>query len=237
MTELLHRRIRREIEAKIHAGELVPGSRLPTENELCGQYGVSRATAQRVLNDLAAAGLAVRHRRHGTFVADVTPQINLLAFAAPEAAAKGAPGRHEILSAHTIPSGDAVVPLPDTPADTAVIELVRRKFDVRDRPRSIERHVILFSAAPGVLQENLEHFVSMRYFRARGVPIDSVRVYLDPVCLDETTARLLDSEPGTPALKRRRESRTEDGTVVEIVETIVRPGSAQFFVEVPFSAR
>src|SRR4051794_7372869 len=132
MAVLLYVRIRREIEAGLRAGALPAGARLPTEKDLSAQYGVSRATAQRVLNDLAEAGLAIRRRRLGTFVADVTRQINLLNFVTPAAAAKGAPGRHEVVSARIVRAADAVVTLPGAPADTAVVELVRRKLDVRE---------------------------------------------------------------------------------------------------------
>lgn len=232
----LYERIRRELEEKIRSGSLAPGARVPTESELRGLYGVSRATAQRVLNDLANAGLVIRRRRHGTFVADDRPQVNLLNFAVPEMAEKGVPGRHQVISAKVVRAGDAVLALPGVSADTAVVELVRLKFDVYERPRSVERHVILFSVAPGLLDEDLEHFVSMRYFRDRGVAIDTLRIYLDPVSLNDDDADLLDCPTGSATLMRRREVRNADGTVIEVVATVVRPGSAQFFVELPFSA-
>jgi DNA-binding GntR family transcriptional regulator len=236
MTVPLYVQIRREIEAKIRAGGLPPGARLPTEKDLSTQYGVSRATAQRVLNDLAEAGLAIRQRRHGTFVADVTRQINLLNFVTPAAAAKGAPGRHEVVSARIVRAADAVLTLPGASADTAVVELVRRKLDVREEPQSVERHVVLFAVAPDLLNENLEDLVTLPYLQRRGVPIDAIRVYLDPVTLDEHDAALLRGETGTPALMRRRELRTDDGSIVEVVTTLVRPGTAEFFLELPVPA-
>ncbi|WP_409467213.1 GntR family transcriptional regulator [Streptomyces sp. HC307] len=236
MTVPLYVQIRREIEAKIRAGGLPPGARLPTEKDLSTQYGVSRATAQRVLNDLAEAGLAIRQRRHGTFVADVTRQINLLNFVTPAAAAKGAPGRHEVVSARIVRAADAVLALPGSSADTAVVELVRRKLDIREEPQSVERHVVLFAVAPDLLNENLEDLVTLPYLQRRGVPIDTIRVYLDPVTLDEHDATLLRSEIGTPALMRRRELRADDGSTVEVVTTIVRPGTAEFFLELPVPA-
>lgn len=232
----LYVQIRREIEAKIRAGDLPPGARLPTEMALSSEYGVSRATAQRVLNDLAEAGLAIRRRRHGTFVADVRRQINLLGFVTPEVAAKGTPGRHEVVSARIVRAADAVLALPGAAPDTAVVELVRRKLDVREEPQSVERHVVLFSVAPDLLNETLEDLVTLPYLRSRGVPVDSIRLYLDPVALDEHDAALLDSEIGTPALMRRRELRTDDGSTVEVVTTLVRPGTAEFFLEVPVPA-
>ncbi|MFF8973630.1 GntR family transcriptional regulator [Streptomyces sp. NPDC014995] len=236
MTVPLYVQIRREIEAKIRTGDLPPGARLPTEMDLSGQYGVSRATAQRVLNDLAQAGLAVRRRRHGTFVADVMRQINLLGFVTPATAAKGAPGRHDVVSARVVRAADAILALPGASADTAVVELVRRKLDVREEPQSVERHVVLFAAAPDVLNENLEDLVTLPYLQRKGVPIDAIRLYLDPVTLDEHDAELLQSEIGTPALMRRRELRTDDGSTVEVVTTLVRPGTAEFFLELPVPA-
>ncbi|MFI7296385.1 GntR family transcriptional regulator [Streptomyces sp. NPDC050121] len=236
MTVPLYVQIRREIEAKIRAGGLPPGTRLPTEKDLSTQYGVSRATAQRVLNDLAEAGLAIRRRRHGTFVADVRRQINLLNFVTPATAAKGVPGRHEVVSARIVRAADAVLTLPGAPADTAVVELVRRKLDVREEPQSVERHVVLFAVAPDLLNENLEDVVTLPYLQRRGVPIDAIRVYLDPVSLDEHDAALLRSEVGTPALMRRRELRADDGSTVEVVTTVVRPGTAEFFLELPVPA-
>jgi DNA-binding GntR family transcriptional regulator len=236
MSAPLYVQIRREIEAKVRDGDLPPGARLPTEMDLSTQYGVSRATAQRVLNDLAEAGLAIRRRRHGTFVADVRRQINLLGFVTPVAAAKGVPGRHEVVSARIVRAADAILSLPGASADTAVVELVRRKLDVREEPQSIERHVVLFAVAPDLLNENLEDLVTLPYLQHRGVPIDSIRLYLDPVTLDEHDAALLHSETGTPALMRRRELRADDGRTVEVVTTLVRPGTAEFFLELPVPA-
>ncbi|RSO05664.1 GntR family transcriptional regulator [Streptomyces sp. WAC 06783] len=232
----LYIQIRREIEAKIRSGELPPGSRLPTEIDLSAQYQVSRATAQRVLNDLAEAGLAIRRRRHGTFVADVTRQINLLNFVTPAAAAKGTPGRHEVLSVRIVRADAAILELPGAAADTAVVELVRRKLDVREEPLSIERHVVLFAVAPDLPNESLEDLRSLSYLQGKGVPIDSIRLYLDPVALTEHDAALLNTETGTPALMRRRELRSDDGGTVEVATTIVRPGSTEFFLELPVSA-
>ena len=236
MSEPLHKQIRRDLEEQIHAGRLAPGARLPTEKELCDQHGVSRPTAQRVLNDLATAGLAVRHRRHGSFVADAVRQFDLLNFVTPGTAEKGSPGRHEVVSARVVRAADAVHPLPGADPDAAVIELVRRKLDPLERVQSVERHVVLFSAAPDLLDQELEELVTLPHLRDRGIQVDTIRLYLDPVVLDDHDAQLLDSTPGTPALMRRRELRVTDGSVVEMVTTLVRPGTAEFFVELPASA-
>lgn len=58
------------IRAGIIAGRLRPGDRIPSEPELVDEHHVSKTTASRALDLLAAEGLIVRHSGRGSFVAD-----------------------------------------------------------------------------------------------------------------------------------------------------------------------
>lgn len=229
----LYLQIRGELEQQIASGALPSGARLPTETQIRDQYGVSRATAQRVLNDLTEAGLAVRYRRRGTFVSDAVRHQNLLKFVTPQAAAKGAPGRHTVQSARVVQAADATVAMPGVSGDTPLVEMVRLKLDSEDRPTTVERHVSLFSVVPRILEEDLEKLVSFDYLRRLNIPMATTRVYLDPVVLSEQDAELLGSEPGLAAFMRRRQIRDTSGRVIEVTATVVRPGSVQFYVELP----
>lgn len=59
------------LRAMIRTGGLAPGDRLPSENEIVDQHGVSRATANRALALLADEGLITRRRGSGSLVASV----------------------------------------------------------------------------------------------------------------------------------------------------------------------
>lgn len=65
---LLWQQVADDLRAEIERGELT--DRLPGELELAEQYGVSRDTIRRAIQELASEGLLVVLHGRGTFVAD-----------------------------------------------------------------------------------------------------------------------------------------------------------------------
>ncbi len=65
---LLHKQLFVVLQQQILRGVLGDGDRLPTQEELCEQYGVSRITVRRALADLQAAGLVRNEQGVGSFV-------------------------------------------------------------------------------------------------------------------------------------------------------------------------
>jgi GntR family transcriptional regulator of arabinose operon len=65
--------IRSNILTALNKGELKIGSKLPTENELALQYGISRATIREGIASLVQEGILTRRRGAGTFVQNLTP--------------------------------------------------------------------------------------------------------------------------------------------------------------------
>src|SRR3990172_190280 len=57
------------LREKITEGELERGQKLPSEDELAAQYGVSRMTVRQGITDLIEDGLLYRRHGVGTFVA------------------------------------------------------------------------------------------------------------------------------------------------------------------------
>ncbi|MGI5133751.1 MULTISPECIES: extracellular solute-binding protein [unclassified Streptomyces] len=53
---------------EIVGGRYGPGDRLPTEQELCAMYRISRTPVNRALTEMAEEGIVLRQRRHGSFV-------------------------------------------------------------------------------------------------------------------------------------------------------------------------
>lgn len=57
------------LRARITSGELPPGTRLPSVQDLIGEYGVARTTARKALRVLAGEGLARVVPGWGTYAA------------------------------------------------------------------------------------------------------------------------------------------------------------------------
>ena len=57
------------LRSQIHSGELQAGDRLPAENALARQYGISRMTVRRAIKSLVTESVLVRRPGKGTFVA------------------------------------------------------------------------------------------------------------------------------------------------------------------------
>lgn len=65
----VYARVADHIAARIGAGELRPGARLPSERDLATEYGVALGTARRAVQELRDRRLVVTLPAKGTFVA------------------------------------------------------------------------------------------------------------------------------------------------------------------------
>lgn len=64
----LYRQLIKKLRDDIAAGRYPVNSRIPSEQELCQTYGVSRVTVRKALVELTREGLLRRHQGKGTFV-------------------------------------------------------------------------------------------------------------------------------------------------------------------------
>lgn len=69
----LHHQLKEFIQNEIESGNYKIGNKLPTEEEFCEKFNLSRTTVRNALKDLENKGFVVRKRSHGTFVSK--PQL------------------------------------------------------------------------------------------------------------------------------------------------------------------
>jgi GntR family transcriptional regulator len=66
------------LEEEIVSGRWEPGTRIPSENELCAHYGLSRTTIRQALARLGQEGLVRRDKGRGTYVSESRPRSWLI---------------------------------------------------------------------------------------------------------------------------------------------------------------
>lgn len=72
--ELLSKKVAFEIESAINSNKIKPGDKLPTEFELCDQFGVSRTSLREALRILSAKGLVSIEKGRGIFVKTISSE-------------------------------------------------------------------------------------------------------------------------------------------------------------------
>ena len=64
----LYYQLKEQIRQKIESGQWKPGAPIPSEDNLCRNYGVSRGTVRQAISVLENEGLLVRRHGYGTYV-------------------------------------------------------------------------------------------------------------------------------------------------------------------------
>lgn len=157
MTEgALHQRIRSDIEGRIRAGEWEPGRKLPFETDLMAQYGCARMTVNKAMTALVDAGLIVRRKRAGTFVA--WPKVHAPVLNIPdiqsEILARGETYAFRLLSRRIRKPKKATADEMELAAGGELLEL-EGVHDAGGRPFALERRLVSLSAAPEIQKADL----------------------------------------------------------------------------------
>jgi GntR family transcriptional regulator, histidine utilization repressor len=144
-TSSLHRRIRADIERRILSGAWPPGHRIPFEHEIMKQYGCARMTANKAIAALADAGLIIRRRRIGSFVAE--PPVHAVVMEIPDIPASvRARGQTPKTTLHE-----------QTLAGNGELLELHCLHHANDRPFALEQRLIALSAVPEALTIDFAH--------------------------------------------------------------------------------
>ncbi|GEL20120.1 GntR family transcriptional regulator [Pseudonocardia asaccharolytica] len=119
----------RALKAEIRGGSYAPGSRLPTEAELCRRFGVSRATVRGAVKELDVLGLVRTQHGVGTFVTPrpaVRDGLERMGSITESIRASGKIPGHEYARRTLRPLLPDEAERMGVPPDTEVLELRRR---------------------------------------------------------------------------------------------------------------
>lgn len=198
-----------------------PGDRLPSEQQLAVQYGVSSMTVRRALEALGNAKRIIGIRGKGTFVAQpsLTKQMTLTSFTDSMRAA-GMTARAKVLSVSLNAPSEAVRERLGLGAGTQVFQIDRLRLG-DDTPLSIDRTALPADRFPGLLGQDLGGSLYDVLRRKYGVELSRADSRIAAVRPDAEEAALLTISRSVPCL--RVTARGLDGAaVVETTTSLYR---------------
>jgi GntR family transcriptional regulator len=199
--------------------EAQPGDRLPSEAELCEQFGVSRMTARQAVQLLAADGLVERRRGAGTFVRSQPVPRDL---GSPLSFSDSMRARGMSASSKTLQWGE-VQPNPDE-SDALGLEesdeaYVLERLRLADgTPMAIERAVMPLELALA-LGDNFQDGSLHDAFRAIGRNPTEAHAEVSARKATKRERDLLGLGPSGIIISERRTIYDQDGQALERTET------------------
>lgn len=220
----MHQRIRAEIEARIRSGAWPPGHRVPFETELMSQYGCARMTVSKAMTALVEAGLIVRRKRAGSFVA--RPKVHAPVLNIPDIQAE-VEARGEIyafrLLARAVRGADGASPDEVALAAGGKLLALDGVHDAGGRPFALERRLVSLKAAPEIEAADFAAITPGAWLLEH-VAWSEAESRISAVNADAEDARLLALDEGAACLVVDRRTWREGRGVTRVRQ--IFPGEA-----------
>jgi GntR family transcriptional regulator len=223
--------IEQALRARI--ARLEPGEELPSDAELCEEFGVSRMTARNAVHQLKLEGLVRRVPGRGTFVAERSAHRqagNLLSFS-EEMRRRGLDARSAVVDHVVREAGGDEARRLALDGETAVVALTRVRLS-DGAPVALEDAVLPGSVAPALEDVDFTRASLHESLVAAGHVPTAGSGTLEAQPAGPRDAKLLGVRRGAPLLVERRVINDQHGRPLELSET--RYVADRYSLEVEF---
>jgi len=231
----LYYQLEKDIESKILQGLYKPGDKLPSEQALMAQYGLSRITVREAMKELARRGIVEKRQGHGTYV--LPPRIEeplqrMLGFSDDMRQRGISPSSH-VLSARVEPVEAAMAETLNVELGQEIIKLKRLRLG-DGQPMAVETSHIPLYLCPTLLQHDLNARSLYELFEKEyGIALGWATQAIEPAAAGTARAEQLNITKGALLLLIRRTTYRVDGTPVEHVVSYYRSDRYKFIVTLP----
>ncbi len=216
---------------KIENKEWDVGFQLPTEEELCNVYGVSRATVRAAIMELVRQGYLKRKQGKGTFVSKkvVTYELTMLTSFRELMLEPGITFSTKVL--------DKIVTTPDSHphiklslAKNKHVIFIKRVTNIQNKPIIIQDISIPLHICPQILEEDIEKVSLVELFKKYEIKITRIKNYFDIGYLNEEESRIFALPKNSPALLLNQLFYSGE-TEIMYIRSIKRADSFKFSIE------
>ena len=216
------------IEKQIAVGQLAPGDMLPSENEFCDYYQISRTTVRQALHELEKRRHIVRKRGLGTFVEEkVSRRLGSLYSFSEDMKGLGMVPSSKLLKFRLISKNEASKAVREIDSEY-LFEVVRLRI-ADDKPMLIERTYLPENLFPDLTQEKIQNSPLYELlYKGYGIqPHRAIETYEAVIMRKEETDHL-QCTPGQPAFMLKRSMWDEQDRLVEYTVSIMPSSRSKF---------
>jgi len=229
---LIYVQIAESLARRIAGGEYRPGDRLPSEQELTRQFGVSRMTIRKAIGELLRQGLVIAQQGKGTFVTG--PLV-----------------RYELQDLHGLYDGLFVQgEYPDTEllefeptrpsrfdadyvdGEAGPLISLKRLYVMHGTPLALTQAYLTPRASRLTRAQASRYPIYVLLDRVLKIKIKEAQINLGARQAGKETGRLLDLKPQMPVMTMERVSYDEHGAICEHSAISIRAAGYQFGIRV-----
>ncbi|MFC5787045.1 MULTISPECIES: GntR family transcriptional regulator [Streptomyces] len=228
----LHEQLGAEFLRRIESGEWPEGEPVPSESQLCEEFGTSRGPVRQALSILRSDGHLVGGRGKPPVARRAAPSqpfASLMSFTQWARSIGREPGQLTVEVARRRASPEAAARL-GLDEGEPVVDLVRLRH-LDGVPVMVERSTFVLHVGRHLFDIDPDAGSIYEALCGRDVDLHHARHTIDAIAADTQDASLLGIEPGEPLLRVRRLAFSRDGVPLEYADDRYLPALANFTIE------
>ena len=207
---------------------------IPSERELCEQFGISRMTVRHAINDLVSEGVLYRKRGMGTFVAKpkIDQGLTKLTNFTSDMEQRGLVPGAKVIYVKTLPANKIIAEKLQIGENAIVIELLRLRL-ASGEPMALEQTFLPYESTSAILNESLENKSLYQELRDKcNIHLTLAKQTLEISTISNAEdSRLLEIDTGTPVLLIKRVTFSDRSVPIEYVQSLYRADRYKFSIE------
>lgn len=223
---------------KIDKGEYAEDSKIPSEEELCSMYDISRPTVRQAISELTNSGILYKVKGKGTFVSKSKSKIDIKNYSGFTDSILDSqnPGQHNIISInikdHDTKKLDEIFGVPYSLNQRTEYVEIKYLSNPNGEAVSLNFSYIMLKFFPNIIEDIQAKKPSYEILRGK-YPLLPVRTKsaLEIVFTDQTDAQYLQVQQGQPIIKIENILYSKMGQAVEYIISKYRVDKCKLIFE------
>jgi len=220
------------LKKKIESGEWSVGSQIPTEEDLCKTFNVSRATVRTAILELVRQGYLKRQQGKGTFIFRnvISEGLSMLTSFRESLFEEGLHFSTTVLARTVMMPVDDLDSKLDIPQDKHII-YIKRVRHIDNEPILLQESYVPYHICPLLLEDDIEDTSLLDLFEKKyGIRITKIKNDIDIAYLNSEESRVLGLPDNSAALLLTQYFYSGD-TAFMYTRSVKRPDKFQISIE------